>query len=132
MTPAPGKVSLDTNVLIRLFNGDESIAERIDAADDVAISVVVLGELLYGARYSARPDEKLAEIARFVTSHNVLNCDRGTAEIYGIVKAKLRRLGKPIPENDVWIAAHALQFGVPLVTDDAHFGVVDGLTLDSW
>jgi len=61
-----------------------------------------------------------------------LRCDLRTAHQYGIVKELLRRKGRPIPENDVWIAATALLHGLPLVTRDAHFAHVDGLVVEVW
>lgn len=62
----------------------------------------------------------------------MLDCDTETAKVYGIIKNALRTKGKPIPENDIWIAAIALQHDVTLVTRDAHFGAIDGLDLQTW
>ena len=57
-----------------------------------------------------------------------LPCDFDTARLYGRIKAELRRKGKPIPENDIWIAAAAIQYGLTLVTRDRHFDFIDGLS----
>jgi len=62
----------------------------------------------------------------------VLGCDSGTAGFYGAIKNNLLKKGKPIPENDIWIASVALQFGLFLVSRDIHFQNIDGLTLEKW
>jgi tRNA(fMet)-specific endonuclease VapC len=76
--------------------------------------------------------ENITRIDEFVDSNMVLSCDTETARQYGIVKDQLRNKGKPIPENDIWIAAIAIQHELGLVTRDAHFGEVSGLNLNIW
>lgn len=87
---------------------------------------------MYGAQKSGRPKENLGRIDEFAANNVVLSCDTQTARQYGRVKDALRREGRPIPENDIWIAAIALQHGLTLITNDAHFHEVKGLNAESW
>jgi tRNA(fMet)-specific endonuclease VapC len=92
----------------------------------------VLGELRFGARRAVRPDEALAQVRAFLRTTTLLLPDEGTAECYGDLKADLARLGKPIPDNDLWIAAIARQYDLPLATRDAHFDHVPRLQTLAW
>jgi tRNA(fMet)-specific endonuclease VapC len=92
----------------------------------------VVGELYYGAQRSSRVEQNIAQIDRFRAANTILVCDGSTASVYGIVKNALREKGRPIPENDIWIAAIALQNGLILATRDAHFGEVDALQVETW
>lgn len=102
------------------------------SAREVFISSVVVGELCYGAKKSIRSTENLERIKNFITNITVLGCDVETAYRYGEVKNKLRLKGKPLPENDMWIAALALQHSLTLVTRDAHFQEVENLSTVTW
>ncbi|MEK7312207.1 MAG: type II toxin-antitoxin system VapC family toxin, partial [Chloroflexota bacterium] len=93
---------------------------------------IVLGELYYGALKSSRAKENLERIADLVASADILDCDSRTARLFGEVKDRLRQKGRPIPENDIWIAAMALQYDLTLVSRDAHFSEVEKLKLESW
>lgn len=88
-----------------------------------------MGELLYGAIKSAKPRENVAVAEGPARRCRILPVDAVTARVYGEVRAALKHAGRPIPENDVWIAAICLQHDLPLATDDAHFAHVVGLTL---
>ena len=126
-----GRVLLDTNVIIAFFSGEKAVSQRfVDA--EVFVSSTVLGELYYGARKSAHVAGNLARIEQFASSVQVLNCDAATAQLYGNIRDGLRSKGRPIPENDIWIAAVALQHGLPLATRDDHFKEVDGLRVENW
>ncbi len=98
----------------------------------MALSVVVLGELFYGALKSMHANEELRRIEDFMFNCEVLDCDSHTSRIYAQIKQDLGKKGKPLPENDVWIAAQALQHDLVLVTLDKHFKLIDGLKLESW
>jgi tRNA(fMet)-specific endonuclease VapC len=71
-------------------------------------------------------------VLTFVTNRVVLSCDAKTGDFYGQVKTTLRIKGRPIPDNDIWIAALALQYDLALVTRDAHFNEVDTLSTEQW
>ena len=127
-----GRVLLDTNVVIALFDGQESVRTQMAEADEVFVSSVVLGELYFGASKSSRVADNLDRIDDFASSTAVLNCDARTAREYGAVKSSLRRRGRPIPENDIWVAATALQNDLVLATRDDHFAAVEGLRCEEW
>ena len=84
------------------------------------------------ARKSKRVEENLDQIEQLGSTSVVLSCDGETGYWYGIVKDKLRRIGHPIPENDIWIAALGLQHGLSVATRDKHFQQVDGLKVEIW
>ncbi len=81
---------------------------------------------------ATRVAANLDRIEQFASSVQVLNCDAATAQLYGNIRDALRSKGRPIPENDIWIAAVALQHGLPLATRDDHFKEVDGLRVENW
>lgn len=126
-----GKFLLDTNVIIALFSGEKRVAERISETE-VLIPGTALGELYYGARKSVHAAENLAKIQQFAAATQVLSCDAVTAWIYGEIRNQLRLKGRPIPENDIWIAATAIQHDVTLATRDEHFDHVSDLKRENW
>ena len=131
-TLVSGKYLLDTNIVIALFAGEPSVHRRFDLAEHVFLPNFVVGELFYGACASDRKATNLLRIDSFVTDSEVLFCDARTARDYGDVRYDLRQKGRPIPENDVWIATLALQHGLILVSRDAHFDEVTGLMREAW
>jgi tRNA(fMet)-specific endonuclease VapC len=104
----------------------------LEQADEVFVPSVALGELYYGARKSGRVAQNLAKIDEFAASSAVLSCAADTAKEYGVIKSGLRAKGRPIPENDIWIAALARQYGLILATRDIHFEVIDKLEREVW
>jgi tRNA(fMet)-specific endonuclease VapC len=88
--------------------------------------------LYYGAQNSSQVATNLARIEQFVATSVVLECNTETARLYGHIKAGLRARGRPIPENDIWIAAIALQHDVAILSRDEHFNEVDKLELETW
>ena len=90
---------------------------------------MVIGELLYGFRRGSRLDRNLQELQAFIENPYVTVMPVGytTADRYARIAALLRAKGRPIPSNDIWIAAHALETGADLVSADRHFAEIDGL-----
>ena len=127
-----GRYLLDTNIVIGLFAADETITESLKQAESVFVSSIVLGELCYGAYKSQRVQENISRMDKFAVANAVLHNDTETARQYGAIKERLYRKGHPIPENDIWIAAVALQFNLTLVSRDAHFAEITDLQVDSW
>ncbi|MGH8459549.1 MAG: type II toxin-antitoxin system VapC family toxin, partial [Nevskiales bacterium] len=127
-----GRVLLDTNIVIALFAAEPEVLARLQQQSAVYLSVPVLGELRYGAMASSRVEQNLWKLDELAQSVSVLACDVHTADFYARAKAGLRSKGRPIPENDVWIAAIALQHGLTLATRDNHFEYVNGLSLELW
>jgi len=130
--PPGGRYLLDSNILIALIAGEAAVAGEMTIAAAVFVPAIALGELYYGARKSARSADNSQVIDRLSTSSAVLPCGPETARRYGEIKAQLRASGTPIPENDIWIAALALEHSLTLVTRDSHFAVVSGLSTVPW
>ena len=127
-----GRLLLDTSVVVDLFHGDTAAQQRTAAAEEVFLSTVALGELYYGAERSNRRSELLGQVEALASAVTVLPCDHETARVYGSIKQSLRLKGRPLPENDVWIAAVALQHHLVLATRDSHFLEIEGLKLERW
>lgn len=122
-----GKVLMDTNVVIALFAGEPAVVDYLQKSEAAFLCVPVLGELRYGAEASVRVQSNMARLNQFASALMVLSCDVATAAEYAKVKFGLRQKGRPIPENDVWIAAIARQHHLTLLTRDGHFEEVEGL-----
>lgn len=126
------RVALDTNIAIHYLNGNKLVSGRFDREDDVALPTTVAGELLFGAANSGRPEHNLPRYSEFVVNCEGVALDVETAQHYAELKLQLSRLGTPIPENDLWIAASCLQHDLVLVTADAHFSSCPGLHVENW
>jgi tRNA(fMet)-specific endonuclease VapC len=127
-----GRYLLDTNIVIALFAKEKNILEELSKASETFIPSIVVGELYYGAYKSSHTDENITRITTFINSSTILPCDSETARFYGQVKSELKVKGKPIPENDIWISAIALQYDLTLAARDIHFKEVDKLKLITW
>ena len=122
-------ILVDTNAYTAFMRGEATVADVLAHAERIFISSVVLGELRGGFAAGSREARNRAELARFLDSPrvDVLPVSAQTADSYALVYAGLRRKGQPIPTNDLWIAASAMEHGAALLTSDAHFAQVDGL-----
>jgi tRNA(fMet)-specific endonuclease VapC len=127
-----GRYLLDTGIVASLFRGDTGVQDQIAEAEEVFVGSITLGELFYGAFKSQRTEDELKKIGEFAQAVRVLDCDSVTAQVYGRIKTALRARGRPIPENDIWIAATAMQHELALAMRDPHFEQVEGLILASW
>jgi tRNA(fMet)-specific endonuclease VapC len=127
-----GRYLLDTNVIIALFADESDVKENLATAEDAFVPSIAIGELCYGARKSGKPRENLARIDELAAGSVVLGCDTETARHYGDAKNKLRLKGQPLPENDIWIAAPAIQHNLILATRDGHFQAIEGLKTTAW
>jgi predicted nucleic acid-binding protein len=116
-------VLLDTSAYSALQRGHQSVLEVLRRSEIVAVSAVVLGELYSGFRAGTRWTENTAQLAQFLSkpSVRVLPVTEETALRYAEVDVYLRKKGRPIPRNDIWIAAVALEHGLQLLTLDVHF-----------
>lgn len=127
-----GKYLLDTNIVIALFSEEVRVQEKVREVAVVASAPPIIGELRYGAQKSDKVSENLHRINRFVQQNAFFPCDLETAQWYGIIKDELRRKGRLIPDNDIWIAAIAMQRGLILATRDSHFDEVESLQTEYW
>jgi tRNA(fMet)-specific endonuclease VapC len=130
-TPGNG-ILLDTSVVVRHFRDAHPPIDYFAPYEELYLPQVALAELYAGAYRSAHPEKHLLQITRFLDAVNVLLPDESTPEIYGRISAQLAKAGTPIPQNDIWIAALALQSDLPLATSDQHFLHVAGLSVLMW
>jgi tRNA(fMet)-specific endonuclease VapC len=126
------KFLLDTNIITAWLKGEKTVADKIDKAKEIHIPIIVAGELYYGALYSTRVQKNIADIKSITGNYNVLLIDEAVTLAYGNIKAALRKKGKPIPENDIWIAAIAQNYQLVLVTRDKHFKEIDSIKIKHW
>ncbi len=126
------KFLLDTNIITAWLKGEKSVADKIDKAKEIHIPIIAIGELYYGALYSTRIEKNISDIKRITSYYNVLLIDEAVSLIYGNIKAALRKKGKPIPENDIWIAAIAQHYKLAIVTRDKHFKEIDTIKAKTW
>lgn len=123
---------LDANAVSAVFAGDEGVAAVLDGAVRHCVPAIVLGEYRYGLKRSRRRRSLESLLDRLERESIVLVVDGTTAKHYADVRDALRRQGRPIPENDVWIVALAIQHRQPIVSQDAHFDSVEGVKRISW
>ena len=127
-----GSVLVDTTVVVAYFRGDKDLRPRFADGAPVSLPWVALGELHFGAQRAQRRQEQLGYIRDLLTYSVLLFPDQRTTEHYGQIKAELAHIGRPIPDNDLWIAALARQCDMPLATRDAHFAAVPALKTLAW
>jgi tRNA(fMet)-specific endonuclease VapC len=123
------KCVIDTSIVIAMFKNNEAVVAVLDKMHEIYVPVTVVGELRYGAYKAADTQKHLSQVNTFLSHCTVLPSDLTTADVYGSIKTALSKKGKPIPENDIWIAAIAVQHNLPLYANDAHFNEIDTLTL---
>lgn len=120
---------LDTNAYAEFKRGASAVRELVHRARLIRFSTVVAGELIAGFRHGSRTRRNLEELRMFIDHPRVrvAPVTRVTADRYGRIYAALRAAGTPIPTNDMWVAAHAMETGADLLSGDAHFARVAGL-----
>lgn len=117
---------LDTSAYSNFKRGEPRAVEIIDSAEWLGIPVIVLGELWIGFLLGDRLKRNQEELEEFLSSPPVeeLFINQETSRIYADIVVSLRRAGTPVPSNDIWIAAAAVQVGAPVLTYDPHFGFI--------
>ena len=123
------RILLDSNAYSLLMRGHEQVAELVRRSENVLLSAVVVGELMYGFRWGARFDRNASDLRSFLDSPYVSFVPVGpiTADRYSRIATSLRAKGRPIPTNDIWIAAQVMETGAELVSADEHFTQIDGI-----
>ena len=121
---------VDTNVIIRFLKGQTELFSLFDDMENLYVSSISVGELMYGAELSQKKDYNSAGYYSFCEQMKVLNVDMEIAKRYGKIKSVLRLKGRPIPENDIWIAATALTANLSLVTADSDFENIPDLLIE--
>jgi tRNA(fMet)-specific endonuclease VapC len=125
-------VILDTNVISALFDGDGALSALLSSSARHEIPTIVIGEYRYGLMRSRHKRALSALLDELVRDSTVLAIDLETTEHYAMVRERLRAKGRPLPENDVWIGALAIQHGLDVVSRDTNFDHVAGLRRRSW
>jgi tRNA(fMet)-specific endonuclease VapC len=127
------RIIIDTNFYTAFKRNDPDALFLLQRAEYIGINTVILGELLAGFRCGAKEKQNRIELEQFLNSARVytIALNDETAEFYAQVFSELRQIGRPIPTNDLWLAASALQHGLALATLDAHFRAINGLLLAS-
>ena len=123
---------VDTNALSAFADGSSHAIAALQAVSEVSVPVIVLGEFRYGITHSRRRREYEAWLAQYLSAFRVLEVTAETAVEYALLRSELRHLGKPIPANDIWIAALCRQYDLPLLSRDAHFDHVKKLRRQTW
>ena len=127
---------LDTNHATRLLAGEQTIVEKVrgleGAGHTFGVSMTVLGELYFAVEASARREKNLVSLHDFMRSAVLWDFDQVAAHEFGRVQAEQKRKGRPIPATDAQIAAVARIHGLTVLTADAHFLLVDKLTVENW
>jgi len=123
------RILIDTNAYAALMRGDESVADELTRHEAILLSPIVIGELYDGFQNGMRSKENRAILERFREKPRTLcvPITDATAEWFAEIKRILRNKGKPIPSNDLWIAASCMEHGARLLSFDAHFAEIDGL-----
>jgi tRNA(fMet)-specific endonuclease VapC len=126
---------LDTDTCVYWLRGKTAVRDRVNAVGPtvLAISIVTLAELRYGAACSAKPTENQQAIDVFAAALSIIGIDALIAQRFGDIKAVLRQQGQLLEDSDLFIAATALSLGFTLVTNNtAHFQRIAGLRLERW
>ena len=122
-------ILLDTNAYSAFKRSDRDAVEIVHQSERIGISIITIGELFYGFCTGSRERDNRQELLQFLNSPRleVIVADLAIADRYAALKAQLKGIGRPIPANDIWIAATALEHGFDIFSYDAHFRLVPGL-----
>ncbi|TAN45309.1 MAG: type II toxin-antitoxin system VapC family toxin [Nitrospirae bacterium] len=125
------RILIDTNAYAAFKKNDLRALQVFRTVDYIGIDVVVLGELLGGFKGGSKESKNKKELEQFLDSPRVyvIQMDEETAEFYAKIYFDLKRKGRPIPSNDIWVAASAMRHGLSLFTFDEHFSYIGGLIL---
>ena len=121
------RLCLDTSAYSHFKRGESRVVDLVDRADWIGMPSIVVGELWAGFLLGARIEENIGELEEFLDHAVVetLRIDAGVARVYGEIVLDLRRRGRPLPTNDIWIAATAVHAGAVVLTFDEHFRRID-------
>jgi len=125
------RILIDTNIYSMALRGENDVVHTLRQVNHIGISAISLGELLSGFKGGNKEQENRQQLGRFLDSPRVCLyvTNEDSAEYYSSTLNQLKRQGTPIPTNDIWIGATALQHGLPLYTFDKHFSNIPGLIL---
>ena len=118
---------LDTNALSAWAEGLAAVEAALRSADRLVVPSVVLGEYYFGIRQSRHRIRYEEWLRRYLPLAEVATVTSATADAYADIRLQLKRVGKPVPANDAWIAALARQHALSVLSNDTHFDLVDGI-----
>ena len=123
------RLAIDTNIYVAFKNNDADVVDVFRTGDVIGVDIAVIAELYAGFSLGSKEAKNRRELETFLNAPrvDVLTHDVETAEYYAMIVKKLKAKGKPIPTNDIWIAANALKHGMALYSFDRHFDEIDGL-----
>ena len=125
-------VVLDSCIVIDILRNRGESPTKILAHPVWAVSTTTVGELIFGALNAGNPSKHVQNVELFVSKSKILNVTLDVAEAYARIRKQLKDIGKPIPENDIWIAATAVAFDLKLITKDDHFSRIEGMKVELW
>ena len=123
---------IDTNILDAFPDDERCVVDKMKSLDKIKISCISIGELYYGVMKSKQKTKNLNRLNHLLSYYEILYIGLKTAFHYGEIKAKLKSIGKPIPENDIWIAAIAKEHDMIVATRDKHLLNLDFIQTESW
>lgn len=122
----------DTNIIVDIFRSKGEAPNKILSYTEIYLPLTVCGELLFGAAVSAKPVEMKKQVMSFIEGNKIILPSSEVADYYAQIRKGLKEKGRPIPENDIWIAAMAEYVGIKLITRDQHFSHIQGLNVEFW
>jgi tRNA(fMet)-specific endonuclease VapC len=126
------KYLFDTNIVIGFLKNEKEIVEKTGSLEALTLPIITVGEMLYGAYYSKNSETNISYYRSFFDCCNILHVNDTTAQHYAEIKSILRKTGKLIPENDIWIAAIARENDLIIVTRDRHLIEIDFIKTEEW
>lgn len=123
---------LDTNAVSAIADNEAAAIRLFSEAASIELPVIVLGEYRFGIAHSRYRKDYEKWLAELMAATRILAVDQETSAHYAQIRAELKKGGRPIPSNDLWIAAHCRQHQLPLMTQDRHFDAVPGLKRIGW
>jgi tRNA(fMet)-specific endonuclease VapC len=123
---------LDTNALSAFVDGDPVVGDILRQQTRAAIPVIVLGEFHYGIAGSRHRSSYERWLESYLPHFDVLSVTADTAVAYAALRVALKKAGRPVPANDVWIAALAIEHRLPVLSRDTHFDAVPGFQRIGW
>jgi predicted nucleic acid-binding protein len=125
------RIAIDTNIYSSFKVDDQKVVEAFRNCDLIGVDVTVIAELFLGFSLGAKERKNRQELEAFLNAPRVevLPHDLETADYYALIVKRLKAKGRPIPTNDIWIAANAIKHGLALYSFDRHFEAIEGLVL---
>ncbi len=120
---------LDINIVIAILNQQSNVVQNLQSVETFYLPITVVGELLFGAKNSSKSNENIPKVWALINRCEIINSNLLIAEEYATIRKELKNKGKPIPENDIWIAAACRTNHLPLATRDKHFQNIERLKL---